>query len=91
MSKIEHTLNEKFWTMVDGGEAHLFYRRGPQNSLDIFSVEVPVESRGKNIADQLVREALKHAKNEGVKVIPTCPYVSRWFERHKDEAGILLR
>nr|BFD60392.1 hypothetical protein CKG001_24990 [Bdellovibrio sp. CKG001]BFD63807.1 hypothetical protein BdHM001_24880 [Bdellovibrio sp. HM001]BFD65999.1 hypothetical protein HAGR004_10210 [Bdellovibrio sp. HAGR004] len=89
--KIENILNQKFTVQVTGGEARLLYRRGPENSLDLYSTQVPVEARGQNIAEKLVLEALKFAQDEGVKVIPTCPYVHRWFEKHPEEAGRLLK
>ncbi|WP_374000440.1 GNAT family N-acetyltransferase [Bdellovibrio bacteriovorus] len=89
--KIENILNQKFTVQVTGGEARLLYRRGPENSLDLYSTQVPVEARGQNIAEKLVLEALQFAKDEGVKVIPTCPYVHRWFEKHPEEAWRLLK
>ena len=90
--EIKHDIaNKKFSTQVLGGEAHALYRRGPLNSYDVFSVEVPVESRGKNIADLLVREVLKAARSENVHIIPTCPYVARWFNRHPEEQSLLLK
>jgi len=89
--EIKHdTAGKKFYVNVEGGEANAFYRRGPHNSLDIYSVVVPVPARGKNVADQLVREALKMARAENVKVIPTCPYVARWFDRHPEEKNLLF-
>ena len=83
--------NKKFTTQVEGGEARIAYRRGAGNSYDLVSTLVPYESRGKNIADQLVREALKTAKQEGVSVIATCPYVKHWFQRHPEESSILFQ
>lgn len=85
---IEHKQNEKFFFHVPGGEAHLMYEKAG-NALDIFEVMVPVESRGKNIAESLVKEALKFAKENNMQIIPTCPYVKKWFERHPEESSIL--
>ncbi|KYG62148.1 GNAT family N-acetyltransferase [Bdellovibrio bacteriovorus] len=78
----------KFLTMVEGGEAHLLYRR-KGDVYDLYATEVPPEARGKNVADQLVREALKTAKQENAQVIATCPYVKKWFEKHPEEKSIL--
>ncbi len=85
------TAHRKFSVPVEGGEGVLLYRRGPQNSYDLYSTVVPPEARGKNVADQLVRKALQAAKDENVKVIPTCPYIAKWFERHPEESSLLLR
>lgn len=91
MDIINNKTEQKFSTSTSGGEAFISYRRGPQNSYDLNFVFVPPEARGQNIADQLVRKALQQAKDEKVKVIPTCSYVSTWFDRHPEEAEILLK
>lgn len=87
--EIENVPGKKFRGAVDGGEARLLYRRTADNDYDLVSTLVPQESRGKHIADQLVRFALQAAKNENVKVIATCPYVKHWFEKHPEERSIL--
>lgn len=88
---IENRVNDRFVLPIEGmGEGVLMYRRGKDNSLDLYSTQVPPEARGQNIGDKLVRAALDFARQEGVKVIPTCPYVAHWFKKHPEEAGMLL-
>lgn len=81
----------RFVTNVEGGDAHILYRRGPNNSYDLYATYVPTESRGNNIADQLVREALRTAKSEKVQVVDTCPYVASWFRKHPEENKMLSK
>ncbi|MNS72952.1 hypothetical protein D3C72_1063760 [compost metagenome] len=81
--------NHKFVAQVEGGEAHILYRRGTNNELELYSTLVPAQARGKNIADLMVREALNFAKEEKVLIIDTCPYVKVWFKKHPEESGIL--
>ncbi|WP_374077106.1 GNAT family N-acetyltransferase [Bdellovibrio bacteriovorus] len=88
--EIERVADKKFSTKVEGGEAVLIYRRGPENSFDILGVEVPPPARGKNVADQLMREAVKAARAENVKVVASCSYAVHWFDTHPDEEDILL-
>ena len=45
---------------------------------------VPVELRGRGIAELLVRAALAEARAGGRKVVPQCSYVARFIERHKE-------
>ena len=40
-------------------------------------------SRGYGVASDLVRSVLDTARAEGVKVIPTCPYVSWWINEYQ--------
>ena len=41
---------------------------------------------GQGIAGALARELYRMAGREGVAVVPLCPYVVTWAERHPDEA-----
>lgn len=81
----------RFTTNVEGGEAFIAYRKGNNNIYELVATEVPVASRGQNIGDALVREALKTAKLEMAQVIATCPFVKRWFVKHPDEQAILAK
>ena len=41
-------------------------------------------ARGTGIASRLVRFALDRARAEGVRIIPSCPYLPVWLDRHPD-------
>ncbi|MBR1777809.1 MAG: N-acetyltransferase [Alphaproteobacteria bacterium] len=43
------------------------------------------EHRGKGIAAALVKEGLAYAKANGYKIVPVCPYVVSYLERHPQE------
>jgi len=47
-------------------------------------VRVPKAVGGRGIAGDLTRHALDHARSQGWKVVPNCPYVARWIERHPE-------
>lgn len=44
------------------------------------------EHVGKGIAGALVRKFYAMAAQEGVSVVPLCPYAAKWAQRHPDEA-----
>jgi len=50
---------------------------------------VPVELRGRGIAEQLVRAALADVRTAGLKVVPACSYVARFIERHREFQDLL--
>lgn len=85
------TQKKKFIADVDGGQATLTYRKGNNNVYELVATEVPVASRGQNVGDALVKEALKTARSEMAQVIATCPFVKRWFVKHPDEQSILAK
>lgn len=87
--EIHNDKGRRFFTTVEGGDAHILYRRSTNNSYDLFATYVPTQSRGQNIADKMVREAIRTARDENVKIIDTCPYVKSWFRKHPEERNIL--
>lgn len=47
--------------------------------------EVEPEFEGRGVASALVREALDDVRAKGkCKVVPVCPYVKVWIQRHPD-------
>lgn len=69
--EIHNDRRRRFYTTVEGGDAHILYRWGSNNSYDLFATYVPTQSRGQNIADKLVREAIRTAP-----VIPSSHFIS---------------
>ena len=75
---------ERFVVEVDGGEGTLDYRRLDGGALDFRSTYVPVELRGRGIGDRLVRYGLDYARQRGLSVVPSCPFVGRVIEDHPE-------
>jgi len=46
--------------------------------------ETPVAARGRGIASQLTRGVLEEARSRGLKVVPRCPFVAAYIDRHPD-------
>lgn len=44
---------------------------------------------GQGLASELVAEALDDIRVRGKKVVPTCPYVARFIDKHPDYADLL--
>lgn len=82
MSDIHHDPDQN--RFVDGS-AFLAYRRPAGGVIDIVSVQVPPDRRGGGVAAALARAAFAHAAEHGLKVRPTCPYVSGAFLKRNPE------
>ncbi|MGB3830098.1 MAG: GNAT family N-acetyltransferase [Ornithinimicrobium sp.] len=67
---------------------HLDYRT-MGNTVDLTHAETDDAVRGQGIGGQLVQGALDTIKVEKMTVIPTCPFVADWIERHEDYQGLL--
>ncbi len=88
MSQIQHKLEQKLFTQdLPGGQGELEYQITDKKELAILHTEVPPEAEGKGHAGELVKAAVKYAKEEGMKVLPLCPYAKTYLSRHKKEYG----
>ncbi len=81
----------RFIGNVDGQTvtAHLQY--SVQGEVwNFFHVYVPPEMRGMGVAGALAKFAFEEARKQGVKVLPTCPYLSGTFvPRHPEYKDVL--
>jgi predicted GNAT family acetyltransferase len=78
----------RFEARTEHGVAHLKYiARG--DVLDLVHTEVPEEAEGQGIGAALAKAALDHARSEGMKVIPSCPFVRTYIKRHGEYADLV--
>lgn len=77
----------RFELDVEGGTAVAYYSITP-GVLTITHTEVPPELRHRGVGSELVRGALEWARARGLKVIPQCPFVSAFMERHPEFAEL---
>jgi predicted GNAT family acetyltransferase len=76
---------QRFVAALPEGDAELTYGEFGQGIVDLQHTEVPRSARGSGAGDALVRAALAWAREEGLKVVATCPYVQRWLRKHPEE------
>ena len=74
---------------VDGELAAIAeYIRTPE--LVVFThTEVLGGHEGRGVASQLVRSALDDVRRQQLKVLPLCPFVAGWMQRHSEGYGDL--
>lgn len=58
------------------------------NARDAEHTLVPSRMRGKGIAGKLVDALIRDARREGFKIVPSCSYVAKQFERHPEWADL---
>ncbi|MDO5610086.1 MAG: GNAT family N-acetyltransferase [Pseudomonadota bacterium] len=89
MHAIQHQPGgRRFQTTVDGQDAHLDYVLD-RDVVVITHTIVPNAIGGRGIAGELVRAALDHARQAGLKVNPACSYADAWIRRHPDYTDLL--
>ncbi|MBV9990732.1 MAG: N-acetyltransferase [Alphaproteobacteria bacterium] len=74
----------------EGLTAYATYRRAG-DTLTIPHVEAPMALRGKGTAGRLMEAIAAHARMQGLKIVPTCPYAIAWFRRHPEAGDVLAQ
>lgn len=80
---INDTQGSRFVITIDNFEAYVLYAEGKE-TIDLYSTFTPRELRGKGLAEKVVKAAFEYARENGLKVIPTCPYIRTFIERNPD-------
>jgi predicted GNAT family acetyltransferase len=71
--------------------AVLEYREVGPSTVAYYHTFVPLALRGRGIASRLTAFALRHALDNGLTVIPTCPFVAAFIRKNPDYAAVLGR
>jgi uncharacterized protein len=75
--------------LLDGRRAgYVAYRRRP-GAIALTHTETEPEFEGKGVGGALVREALSRARDEGLAVLPFCPFVRSYIELHPDQLDLV--
>jgi predicted GNAT family acetyltransferase len=82
---VEHDRTERrFFIRFDDGDAELVYTEPAPKVIDIQHTYVPDSARGHHVGDTLAEAAFEFARERGLRVVPTCPFVRRWLAGHPD-------
>jgi predicted GNAT family acetyltransferase len=84
---VQHNLADgRFEIAVEGRKAVLQYRRSG-DTMRLIHTEVPEPLRGRGLANQLARAALDYAHFNQLKIVPICPFIKQYLEKHPETAG----
>jgi uncharacterized protein len=87
--EVVHNVEARRFEIHYGDElARLEYHlRGP--SIVYTHTVVPVVLEGHGIAGRLAGEALDYARDSGLSVVPLCPYVADYIEKHPEYGDLV--
>ena len=83
--------NENRFELVSGSQvSKLDYRMGDQGErIALVHTEVPDDLSGQGIGSGLVKYALEYARENELTVLPYCPFVAAYIERHPEYADLV--
>ena len=90
--ELRHEPASHRFTLSSGGAlAVLAYRAVDASTVEYHHTYVPPATRGRGIASRLAAYALRHALDNGLTVIPTCPFVAAFIRKNPEYAAVLGR
>ncbi|MFJ3307520.1 GNAT family N-acetyltransferase [Streptomyces sp. NPDC086549] len=86
---VEHReAKNRYDILVDGKRAGLTAYRDRGEQRVFYHTEVDEAFAGQGLASQLVQEALTDVRNSGKRIVPVCPYVTKFLTKHQEFADI---
>jgi predicted GNAT family acetyltransferase len=75
---------ERYELSIDGEVAGFSAYRARPGLIAFVHTEVDEHLQGRGLADRLIRFALEDARTRGLAVLPFCPFVKAFIERHRE-------
>ena len=76
------------WEHADGMIGEAAYRRR-NGRMVLIHTEVDEALEGRGLGSRLVATALEDARREGLEVVPLCPFVASFIDRHPEYQDVL--
>lgn len=80
---------QRYVVTVAGEAGGLLEYRLDGGRMSMVHAEVEPRFRGGGVASTLVRGALDDVRRRELAVVPLCPYVVSWLERHPDYRDLI--
>jgi uncharacterized protein len=83
----DNVVASQFELTLDGSRAgFLTYELRP-GAIALFHTEIDPAFEGRGLGTALIRGALDSARERGLKVLPFCPFVKSYLDKHPEENG----
>ena|SRR6478609_6832610 len=86
-----HKESDKFTIAIDGKTVGLTEYRDEGNSRVFPHTEVDDAFEGRGLATVVISEALAQTRSEGLRIVPECPAVIAYLEKHPEYEDIVDR
>ncbi|HLT50188.1 MAG TPA: GNAT family N-acetyltransferase [Aequorivita sp.] len=89
MRVIDNKEMNRFETEIDGYKAIIEYSVKP-GVLSLNHTEVPKELSGQGVASEMTEKVLLQIELRGLKVIPVCPFIKKYIDKHPEWKSIVM-
>lgn len=88
---IDNKENHRYEFHIDKYVPKIEYIITRNGEIYLTHTEVPVALEGKGVGSQLVEKVLKDIEKQGLRLVPLCPFVAGYIQKHPDWRRIVMR
>ena len=85
---IDNEENKQYEFHIDSDLARIEYIKA-QGKIFLTHTEVPAKFEGKGIGSALVKQVLDDIQQKGLSLVPLCPFVAAYINRHPEYNALL--
>jgi uncharacterized protein len=86
----DHPDEQRWEARVDGELAGAAYYEREDDIVAFVHTEVEPAYEGHGVGSALARTALDAARAQGLRVVPRCPFIKGWIDKHPDYQDLVL-
>ncbi len=79
----DNPARHRYELTVDDATAFVTYRR-QDGVITFVHTEVPSSMESRGIGSRLARHVLDAARQDGLRVVPMCPFIAAWMKKHPE-------
>ena len=87
---VRNETSSRFEAYLDGELAAVLTYVATDRGLDLQHTVVEQEHRGQGLGKEFAEAVLGELGQTGERVIPTCPFLSRYIEEHPEHQGLVV-
>lgn len=88
---IDNTENHQYEFHIGKLVPKIEYIKSKNGEIYLTHTEVPVQLEGKGVGSQLVEKVLKDIEQQGLRLVPLCPFVAGYIKKHLDWRRIVMK
>lgn len=96
-------MEKENYELIDNSPAHQYefrigneiakieYIKSEKGEIYLTHTEVPVSLEGRGIGSQLIEKTLQDIELQKLRLVPLCPFVAGYIQKHPDWRRIVMR
>ena len=89
MTVADNPERRRYEGTVDGKVAGVVYYQERDGALALVHTEVSPDFEGQGIGSRLAAATLEDVRSRGLQIVPVCPFIRRYLERHPEYADLV--